>query len=112
MSITKYNKGRIFDVKLEGMDTVKLSDLPLDTVIKVFAIMFTSKGQYGKSAFLVIAGNRIVYLPKHKVKECEDIVQEATLVQDIKDGKVGFTVDTYEDETGATRYSIKWADIV
>ena len=110
MGITKYNKGSVFNVKLDGTESVKLADLPLDTVIKVFAIMFTSKGEYGKSAFLVIAGNRTVYLPKHKLKECEEIVQDETAVQDIKDGKVGITVETYEDSTGATRYSTRWVD--
>lgn len=111
MSITRFNKGQIFDVKLDGMDTVKLADLPRDTVIKVLAIMFTEKGKFGKSAFLVIAGNRVVYLPKHKVKECEDICADATLVQDIKDGKVGFVIDPYEDETGVERLSTKWVDM-
>ena len=111
MSITRFNKGQIFDVKLDGMGTVKLADIPRDTEIKVHAIMFTEKGKYGKSAFLVIAGNRIVYLPKHKVRECEDIVSDKTIVQDIKDGKVGFVVDPYEDETGVERLSIKWVDL-
>lgn len=111
MGILKYNKGSVFDVKLDGLDTVKLAELPQETAIKVHAIMFTSKGEYGKSVFLVIAGNRCVYLPKHKVKECEEIVADAEVVQDIKDGKVGFTVETYEDKQGATRYSIKWCEL-
>lgn len=117
MGILKYNKGSVFDVKLDGLDTVKLAELPLETAIKVHAIMFTSKGEYGKSAFLVIEENPwtekmcCVYLPKHKVKECEEIVADAEVVQDIKDGKVGFTVETYEYKQGATRYTIKWCEL-
>lgn len=110
MSITRFNKGKKFDVDLNGKETVKLSDLPVGEVLKVDAIMFTEKGKYGKSAFIVTDAT-IVYLPKHKVRECEEIVADDVLVEDIKSGRVGFIPVTYEDETGATRYSIEWRDI-
>lgn len=110
MSITKFNKGRIFDVNLEGKTKIKLSDLH-DTVPTIInAILFTEKGNFGKSVF-VVAGDCIIYLPKHKLKDCEAICEDAQLVQDIKDGKVAILPETYEDETGATRYSVKWCDV-
>lgn len=110
MSITRFNRGKKFDVKLEGKETVKLSAILSGEVLRVDAIMFTEKGKFGKSAFIV-SGDKVVYLPKHKVKECEEIVADEVLVQDIKEGRVGFIATTYEDETGATRYSIEWRDI-
>lgn len=113
MSITRFNKGKKFDVELKEALTVKLAALTVGEVYPVNAIMFTEKGRYGKSAFVVTkVGDdvTIVYLPKHKVKECEEIVAEDAIVEDIKSGRVGFEPETYEDEEGATRYSIKWVD--
>ena len=110
MSITRFNKGKKFDVDLAGKSTIKLSDVTLDEKHRVDAIMFTEKGKYGKSAFIV-SGDAIIYLPKHKVRDCEEIVADDVLVEDIKDGRVGFIPVTYEDETGAARYSIDWCDM-
>lgn len=109
MSIARFNKGKIFDVTLEGKETVKLADLPLETFV-IDAIMFTEKGKFGKSAFIV-SGDMLIYLPKHKVRECEEIVSDAAIVQDIKDGRCGFEVETYSDETGSTRYSVRWVEL-
>lgn len=112
MSITKFNKGRVFDVKLEGLTTVKLSTLKEGEKYCISAIMFTEKGKYGKSAFVVLPeSEEVVYLPKHMLKACEEIVIDAECVADIKAGKVGIIPETYEDETGATRYSVKWCDM-
>ena len=110
MSITRFNKGKKFDVDLVGKETLKLSEMAVGQASKVDAIMFTEKGKYGKSAFIVF-GDAIVYLPKHKVRDCEEIVADDVLVDDIKSGRVGFIPVTYEDETGATRYSIDWCDM-
>ena len=110
MSITRFNKGKKFDVDLAGKSTIKLSEVTPEEKHRVDAIMFTEKGKYGKSAFLV-SGNTTIYLPKHKVRDCEEIVADDVLVEDIKAGRVGFTAVTYEDETGATRYSIDWCDM-
>lgn len=112
MSITRFNKGKVFNVKLEGLTTVKLSTLKEGATYRISAIMFTEKGKYGKSAFVVLSeSEQVVYLPKHMLKACEEIVIDAELVSDIKTGKVGIIPETYEDETGATRYSIKWCDM-
>lgn len=110
MSITRFNKGKKFDVDLAGKNTMKLSEIIEGDKYPVDAIMFTEKGKYGKSAFIV-SGDSIIYLPKHKVRDCEEIVSDDVLVEDIKAGRVGFIPVTYEDETGATRYSIDWCDM-
>lgn len=110
MSITRFNKGKKFDVDLDGKKTIKLSKMAEGQKRCVDAIMFTEKGKFGKSAFIV-SGDAIIYLPKHKVRDCEEIVADGVLVEDIKAGRVGFIPVTYEDETGATRYSIDWCDM-
>lgn len=106
-SIKRFNKGKLFDVKLEGKETVKLAELELDAFYTVDAIMFTEKGRFGKSAFIV-SGDMIVYLPKHKVKECEEILCDDEIVEAIKGGKIGFVPVSYTDETGAERFSVNW----
>lgn len=110
MSITRFNKGKKFCVDLAGKSTIKLSEIIEGQEYPVDAIMFTEKGKFGKTAFLV-SGNSTIYLPKHKVRDCEEIVADDVLVEDIKAGRVGFIPVTYEDETGATRYSIDWCDM-
>ena len=110
MSITRFNKGKKFDVDLAGKDTLKLSEMVEGQKSPVDAIMFTEKSKFGKSAFIV-SGDAIIYLPKHKVRDCEEIVADEVLVEDIKAGRVGFIPVTYEDETGTTRYTIDWCDM-
>ena len=106
-SIKRFNKAKLFDVNLEGKVTVKLSELEEGQVFIVNAIMFTEKGRFGKSAFIV-SGDNIVYLPKHKVKECEEILCDEEIVEAIKRGKIGFIPYSYDDETGAKRFSVNW----
>lgn len=114
MSITKFNRGKKFDVKLEEALTVKLAVLEVGKPYTISAIMFTEKGKYGKSVFVVTKigdDTAVVYLPKHMVKVCEDIVCDGAIVEDIKNGKVGIIPETYESETGETRYSVSWCDM-
>ena len=106
-SIKRFNKGKIFDVTLEGKENVKLADLVEGQAYTVDAIMFTEKGKFGKSAF-VVSGDMIVYLPKHKVKDCEEILCDEEIVNAIKSGKVAFVPVSYTDETGAERFSVDW----
>lgn len=110
-AITKYNKGKIFDVDLKGKDTLSLAEIHQNNMgaLIVDAIMFSEKGHYGKSVF-VVSGNNIVWLPKHMVKRCEEILSDTDCINDIKSGAVSFVVKTYEDETGATRFSVEWCD--
>lgn len=110
-AIMKYNRGNAFEVKLEGKNTISLAEIFADNVgkMQVDAIMFSEKGRYGKSAF-VVSGDYIVWLPKHMVKRCEEIVTDADCVEEIKSGAVAFEVLDYKDETGATRFSVKWVD--
>lgn len=106
-SIKRFNKAKLFDVDLDGKETVKLAELEQGAFFPVDAIMFTEKGRFGKSAFIV-SGDKIVYLPKHKVKECEEILCDEEIVEAIKRGKIGFTPYSYDDETGAERFSVNW----
>lgn len=106
-SIKRFNKGKLFDVVLEGKETVKLAELEQGVNYRVDAIMFTEKGRFGKSAFIV-TGDNIVYLPKHKVKECEEILCDDEIVEAIKGGRISFVPTSYKDETGAERFSVNW----
>lgn len=110
-AIMKYNKGKVFDVDLKGAKELSLAEIHSNNMgaLRVDAIMFSEKGKYGKSVFIV-TGHNIVWLPKHMVKRCEEILADAECIEDIKSGSVAFEVETYTDETGATRFSIKWCD--
>lgn len=111
MSITKFNKGCLFNnVNLENTVTVNLSEIT--GIHKINAIMFSTKGEYGRSAFIVFDnGANMVWLPTHMVKVCDEILTDADTVADIKEGRAGFSVETYTDKKNNVRYTVRFEDI-
>lgn len=121
MGIANYNTtGKIFDVDLDQMEQVeidKLYEAQPDAEYTVNAILFSSKGKYGKAALVCFNGKCSMWLPKHQLEECEKIVEDSAVVDQIKEGKAGFRIVTYKVKEGqnskdkkGNSFAVEWID--
>lgn len=107
------------DLKLEEIEnSMTVEELTKsELTIRVVAIMFTEKGEYGKSAFIVGAGTLsndslfTMWLPSHQVKTCEAIVSDEEAVSEILSGKCGLKGREYIDKKKIKRFTVEWCDL-
>jgi hypothetical protein len=114
----KFNKAA-FNVDTTDFEYCKLKDLWDATaatenrpqpVYRLDAV-YVNKSQLGDSPLAICAEiGKMVNLPTHTAATCREIIADADAVNDIKDGKVGFTIYEYTAK-GKTCYGVKWVDI-
>lgn len=72
--------------------------------------LWVHKSQLGDSPVIIDAANKqLVNLPNHMAEEVREILASEEDVNDIKNGKVGYTIYDY-DSHGKKCYSIHWVD--
>ena len=121
MNFETLNKGgsafSSLEIKLDEIENMKTcAELSgIDKAFRVVAVMFSEKGSYGKSAFLVCAEDDdtlfTIWLPKHLLKTCEDIVQNSEAVEGILSGKCGIRGEEYTDKKGVIRHTVRWCNL-
>lgn len=112
----KYNKVS-FGIDTTNFGYVKLADIynsaengGADVVHKING-MFVHKSQLGDSPVIIDADNKqLVNLPAHTADTVREICADPQAVQDIIDGKVGYTIYEYESH-GKKCYSIRFVDM-
>ena len=94
------------DLKLEAIEkTMTLSQMASEgAVYPVVALMFSTKGEYGKSVFMVGRDEAddlfTAWLPNHMVEKCEMLLADEEAVQGILDGLCGVKAKAYTDKKG------------
>lgn len=120
MNFESLNKGSAFaglDIKLDEIQNMKTCEelSKEEKPSRVVAVMFSEKGEYGKSAFLVCADEKdelfTIWLPKHQLKTCENIVKSTEAVEAILSGRCGVRGEEYQDKKGVKRYTVRWCDL-
>ena len=120
MNFESLNKGSAFaglDIKLEEIENMRTCQelAAEEKPSRVVAVMFSEKGEYGKSAFLVCADEKdelfTTWLPKHMVKTCEELVENGEAVNGILAGRCGVRGEAYQDKKGVTRYTVRWCNL-
>ena len=112
----RHQKGSLFDCNTEGFEYKKLSELYAeepDHEHQLQGLYINRKSQYG-DAPVAITTDFFVNLPEYMLEEVQEILRSSEDVADIKAGKVGFKVETYEKQVGKqtkTCYGIRWIDI-
>ena len=112
----RHQKGSIFDCNTEGFEYKKLSELyeaEPDFEHQLQGLYINRKSQYG-DAPVAITTEFFVNLPEYMLEEVQEILRSADDIADIKAGKVGFKIETYEKQIGKqtkTCYGIRWIDI-
>lgn len=119
---SKHNKGAIdWGTDTKEFEYFKLQDLyemdmGIDEPIKIKGLFINSgtNSEYGASCCAILE-DRLVNLPQHMIPEIEEILQSDEDVNDIKAGKVGFYIRTYQSDKkkgkDKTCYSITWTDL-
>ena len=113
---TRHAKGSIFNCNTEGFEYMKLSQLyesEPDQEHQLMGLYINRKSQYG-DAPVAITTEFFVNLPEYMLEEVQEILRSPEDIDDIKAGKVGFKVETYEKTIGKntkTCYGIRWIDI-
>lgn len=106
----KYNHSTPrFAYDTAGKDFVKMSELEIGKVYKVNAVWINKKSKFGDCP--VIGSDKfMVGIPKHMLNDVCNILADDEAVADISNGKVGFSVRTYE-KNGGLFFTISWEDI-
>ena len=113
---SKFNK-TTFGIDTTDFQYIKLSDIYTsesdggkDVIHKINGI-YVHKSQFGVSSVIIDEENmRLVNLPSHTTETVREILADDDAVQNIKDGKVGYTIYEYESH-GKKCYSISFIDL-
>ena len=110
MSFAKKLNKVVFKYETKGKDFVKLGDLVQNKIYKIQAAFINKKSKFGPSPVLGLE-TCMVDLPAHCLEDVEAILNDPEMIEEIQNGKAGFSVVTYQDKNGVTRYSVNWEDI-
>lgn len=106
---SKYNKQSVyFDVDTEGFQFCKLKELKLDTTYKLLGV-FTKDGKFGTYPIFIVDGWLVDGTPS-MTDTVKLILSDSEAVADIKAGKVGIKVRTYENNFGK-QFALDYVDI-
>ena len=111
----KYGKNFVFDIDFEK-DYVSLKDLyekDSKALYPIKGLYISTKGLYDDSPVFE-TDEYLVNIPSHMTETCEDILRDEEAIEDIKTGKVGFTIRQYEKNVkGKNRvcYTINFKDL-
>lgn len=111
----KFNNSskRLFDVDTHEFPFVKLADVHAAGGTHILNGIYVHTGKLGTQPVAICAAEKkLVNLPSYLCNKVNDILADPEAVQDIKDGKVGFTTYEYKSEQyGRTCYGITFVDI-
>ena len=114
----KYNKGGVtFEIDIKDFSFVTLETLYKrdngKTVFPVDGLYINKKSSFGDHPVVISASEKmLVDLPSHMTDDVKEILQDPEVIEAIKIGHVGFTVQEYEQKKfKKTCYGAKWEDI-
>lgn len=109
-----FNSNYAFNINFEK-DFVTLKELRDSYedghIHPIHGIGINGKSKYGAHPFLEVK-DYLVDLPKHMLDTCKQILNDHEMVQEIKDGTIGFIIRTYTDNKfGKECCTIEFVDI-
>lgn len=111
----KYNKGGKFNIDTTGFKYVSLEKLYRahgeETVYPLAAVYINKKSSYGEAPVFV-THECFVNVPSHMLDTVKDILADEEAIEDINNGRVGFTIYTYHsDRYNRDCYGVNFADM-
>ena len=112
---SKHNKGAIdWGVDSNDFPFVKREDAfkeNQEAVHKVFGLYINTKGNFKDHPVAICDGYKLD-LPDYMTEEVRDILKTPEDIEDIKAGKVGFTLQAFVDKKYKKLcYGVNWVDI-
>lgn len=109
MAISKFNKQSVyFDVDTEGFQFCKIKELKLDTDYKLLGV-FLKDGKFGTYPIYIVDGWLVDGTPS-MAETVKLILADPEAVADIKNGKAGIRVRTYDNQFGK-QFAIDYVDM-
>ena len=113
----RHQQGSVFDCNTEGFGYKSLDELYEEfggeEVFPVQGFYINHKSDYG-DAPVAIGLEYFINFPQYMLEEVLEIMKTPEDIEDIKSGKVGFTIEPYEKQIGKktkTCYAPRWVDI-
>lgn len=114
----KYNKGGVtFEIDIKDFSFVTLETLYKrdngKTVFPVDGLYINKKSSFGDHPVIISAKEKmLIDFPSHMTEDAKEILQDPEVIDAIKAGHVGFSVQEYEQKKyKKTCYGAKWEDI-
>lgn len=109
MAISKYNKTSVyFDVNTEGFEFTKVAELKEGETYKLLGL-FLKDGKFGTYPVYIIDKWLVSGTPA-QADVVRSILNDPEAVEDIKNGKAGIKMRTYENQFGK-QHAIDYVDI-
>lgn len=109
MAISKFNKQSVyFDVDTDGFKFCKIKELKLDTDYKLLGV-FLKDGKFGTYPIFIVDGWLVDGTPS-MAETVKLILADPEAVADIKAGKAGIRVRTYDNQFGK-QFAIDYVDM-
>lgn len=110
---SRHNKGAIdWGIKTDNFQYVKREDLfknAPDAVYAIRGLYINTKGKFGNHPVAILE-DCFLDLPMHMTEEVTEILKSFEDIEDIKSGKVGIKLESYESN-GKTCVGAKWMDM-
>lgn len=114
----KYNKGGVtFEIDIKGFHFVSLEELFKrdggKTIFRIDGLYINKKSNYGEHPVAIVGVEEmLVDLPSYMTDDVREIIQDSEAVEAIRNGKVGFVVQQYEQKQYKKLcYGIMWEDL-
>ena len=115
--LSAYKQGSSFNVDYSKRSWIKLEDIynsPAyneQEVHQIYGLFINEKGKYGKRPY-VATDIHLIDLPQHMTPVIEQMLQDPEVIQQINEGKAGFTVRAYMSNNYQREcYAITFVDI-
>ena len=106
---SKYNKQSVyFDVDTDGFEFCKFKELKVGTDYKLLGV-FLKDGKFGTYPIFIVEGWLVSGTPS-MAETVKMILNDPEAVNDIKAGKVGIKVRTYDNNFGK-QYAVDYVDL-
>lgn len=114
----KYNKGGVtFDVDINGFRFATLEELFKrdngNTCIGIDGLYINKKSSFGEHPVAIVAvEDMLVDFPSFMTEDVKTMLQDQEVIEAIKAGKVGFSVQQYEQKKyKKICYGVHWEDM-
>ena len=116
--MSKYNKGGVtFEIDIKNFRFVTLEELFArdggNTIFGIDGLYINKKSSFGDHPVAIVGSEEmLVDLPAHLTEDVKEMFQDPEVIDAIKNNKVGFTVEQYEQKKYKRLcYGIRWEDL-
>lgn len=110
MKFSKIFNKQIFNIDTEDFTFKKLSELDKSKVYKINGV-YLNRSKFGSQGVVIVSDEKIlVNLPLHLTETINAILSDVEAIETIENGKVGFSVKTYQ-KNDKECYSITFVDL-